>query len=353
MCMIKNIVFFVDKSNGFPNALYGYIRENFPDYNTCFYSIDRRNEIELDTEINKIKSYKEFLLNRKISKDIRDSDLIIISGVFTMQYIFATIYRKYLSKTILQFWGGDFYQFKNQNMINRIKKFFYDICVDKSKAIVTMISTEKKEFISIFPFALKKTFYYTPVPGKNDPQNIVYRKKALSEFDKSINIVIGNSATSTNQHKEIFEMFRNKDLKGVKVLCPLSYGDSRYRDEIIELGKEIFGTSFIPITEFLTLSEYKELLMHCRVGIYNTNRQQGLGNISILTNLGKKIYIRKDNPMWGYYSNLGYRLFDCDDLANQDIEEIMQWSIDDARLNFDAIEKRNADIFSNWKKILT
>lgn len=349
----KKIVFFVDKSNGFPNALYGYIHENFPEYNTIFYSIDRKDEMVLNPEIRKIKSYTEFLFNNNIRKDIRDCELIIISGVFTLQYIFSTLFRKYLYKTVLQFWGGDFYQFRNRNVKNGIKRIFYDICISGSKSIVTMISTEKNEFISIFPCASKKNFYHAPVPGKTDPQNVVLRERAISEFDDSVDIVIGNSATESNQHREIFEMFRNKDLQDVKIICPLSYGNSDYRDEVITLGTEIFGKSFIPIKDFMTLTEYKELLLRCRVGIYNTNRQQGLGNISILTNLGKKIYMRKDNPMWSYYKNLGYRVFDCSEIANESIEEILHWSMDEANINFNAIKKRQLDIFTNWKEILS
>ena len=39
------------------------------------------------------------------------------------------------------------------------------------------------------------------------------------------------------------------------------------------------------------------------IAIFNNNRQQALGNISILCAYGAKIYLRNDTSMWEYYIN--------------------------------------------------
>ena len=63
-------------------------------------------------------------------------------------------------------------------------------------------------------------------------------------------------------------------------------------------------------------TEYASLLATCSSGIFDNNRQQGMGNISLLLYLGKKVYIREDTAMWGTYSERGFHVYSFNELIN-------------------------------------
>ena len=86
--------------------------------------------------------------------------------------------------------------------------------------------SEKKHFESIFRFNGK----YFAVPVTSIPEKeieLLSSNLNNSTRDKK-SIIIGNSATETNCHMEIFEMLKGKDWTNVEIYCPLSYGDIEY-----------------------------------------------------------------------------------------------------------------------------
>ena len=129
------------------------------------------------------------------------------------------------------------------------------------------------------------------------------------------NILIGNSATPTNNHIEVFRKLSSLSLPlETKVIVPLSYGDKLYRDKIIELGKELLGDRFRPITEFMDFEQYVELLTSCPVIIMNHKRQQGAGNVGIGIYLGAKVFVSDESPLYRHYIDGGFTIFSIDDI---------------------------------------
>jgi dTDP-N-acetylfucosamine:lipid II N-acetylfucosaminyltransferase len=72
---------------------------------------------------------------------------------------------------------------------------------------------------------------YVQLNYGNVPQTFLPGSEKLTGKD----ILVGNSATPTNNHVEVFKLLSDLDLRGHKVIAPLSYGDERYRDAIIKL----------------------------------------------------------------------------------------------------------------------
>ncbi len=73
------------------------------------------------------------------------------------------------------------------------------------------------------------------------------------------NIMVGNSATATNNHVEIFRALAKLDLDERRIIVPLSYIDPDYRDAIILYGNELFGERFQPIVDFMPLDKYRRI----------------------------------------------------------------------------------------------
>lgn len=117
---------------------------------------------------------------------------------------------------------------------------------------------------------------------------------------------LGNSSTATNNHLDALVFLDKIKYKG-QILVPLSYGNDVYKNLIIEIGHKLFGERFIPITKFLPLFEYQELMNSCGIIWMNHIRQQAAGNILTALSLGKIVIMNQQNTLykslteWGIY----------------------------------------------------
>ncbi|AKB23276.1 TDP-N-acetylfucosamine:lipid II N-acetylfucosaminyltransferase [Methanosarcina sp. WH1] len=128
------------------------------------------------------------------------------------------------------------------------------------------------------------------------------------------NILVGNSATPTNNHLEIFGFLRTQNMNGKKIICPLSYGDSEYASILRNKGKVYFGNSFLSVDEFMPYEKYINLISSCSNVIMNHHRQQGTGNILAMLYLGAKVFLNEKNPLYAYYKENGVVIFNVDEL---------------------------------------
>ncbi|MFC6669723.1 TDP-N-acetylfucosamine:lipid II N-acetylfucosaminyltransferase [Marinobacterium aestuariivivens] len=120
------------------------------------------------------------------------------------------------------------------------------------------------------------------------PSN-VFVPIALTDVERNIiTVMVGNSADPSNNHKEIlYQLTRLKDQE-FKVVCPLSYGDAQYAEEITAIGRCLFGERFIPLRDFIPYQDYVKVLSEIDIAVFAHRRQQGMGNIITLLGLGKK-----------------------------------------------------------------
>ncbi len=378
------IVFFINKSNGFPGGMISYMEEHFPEQEMQFYTVDRRCEEELPAlpNVHRIRSYWEFLRNAELIRHVRRADKIIVSGVFTLQYVLPIYGRSVLQKTWWQFWGGDYEDLQRDGRsIGRKDRFNervirYDL--RRAAGIILLTRPEREAFLRIFPFAEGKRMYYVPVPESREKAEAVQR--IMREYEdgdshlqecgregngRRVRIVIGNSATESNRYLELFEMLRGlntdgmdtdgadtngTDTDGPELWCPLSYGNAAYREEVIRRGRELFGERFHPITEYMCFEEYMCFLYSCRVGIYYNSRQQALGNISRMLAMGKKVFLPEG--LRAYFDEYGFITFRSEDLAECDVRELLQFSEEERLHNLDCAGRQRQAMDRTWKDII-
>ena len=349
-----SIVFFINKSNGFPKSMISFMESYFPNLEKVYYTVDRRKEEELPKleNVHRIFSYKEFINNKKLIEDIRKADKIIVSGVFTLQYILPIYGKNILKKTYWQFWGGDYEVFRSEKETwkLRIRKKIVAKCLKKARGIILLTQSEKSAFEEVFDGVGEKKFFYVVVPAGKEDEEVLFkiRKEKKSKLQKKI--TIGNSATKSNRHLEIFDKLKHFDLSKIDLVCPLSYGDFQYRDIVVEDGKKKFGENFHPLIKYMDYEEYIRFLNSCDVGIYNNNRQQALGNISLMLNLGKKVYA--PNSICKYYRQFGYNIFSIDQINSLNILELFEFSSEESQRNIECYELRRKEVIAEWKKII-
>ena len=146
----------------------------------------------------------------------------------------------------------------------------------------------------------------------------------LVSENSSVTILLGNSASKTNQHEEILNVLSRFKNENIKIICPLSYGDKDYAIKIKEYGSKLFGDKFIPLMDYMNPVDYANLLGSVDIAVFNHNRQQATGNIEILSYLGAKMFIRSDISSWKHYVERDKcAFFDTKKIAEMSFEEFV------------------------------
>jgi hypothetical protein len=201
---------------------------------------------------------------------------------------------------------------------NILKSNFYNIFYKAAEKIDIVIPVIKDEYVFIKKLKLQAklgTFSYGTLEDLlkgNDIDNVLNKS----------NILLGNSADPSNNHLDVFDKLRNFNFKDRKLFVPLSYGGTaEYKEKVIDSGKEIFGDSFVPLLDFMSLDKYNEILSSCGFAIFNHVRQQGVGNIVSMGHLGAKLFLNSKSPVLKYFSNLGMKIFDIDTMNEFQLSE--------------------------------
>ena len=171
-----------------------------------------------------------------------------------------------------------------------------------------------KEFDIISDTAvLQKLAYY---PLEFIVKNIDISKKPGD------NIWIGNSSAFSNNHLESLEILSKFKIQNRKIMVPLSYGPKKSIKHIKLKGESLFGQNFKPLTTFLPLKQYNELIQSCGIVIMNQYRQQAVGNILAAVYIGSKVFLNENNTIYHFLKRIGCYVFSIqNDLekANHDI----------------------------------
>lgn len=227
-----------------------------------------------------------------------------------------------LKKCYWIMWGGDFYFPEKQT-------WFRHQIIKNMAFLITGTNGD---------YQLAKKWY--KASGKNIkcfnyPSNL-YKDYNIKEKENStINILLGNSATETNNHIEILNSLSKYKNENIKIFTPLSYGNVEYGNLIVQKGSEIFGDKFIPFLQFMPFEEYMNFLSAIDIAIFNHERQQAFGNIISLLGMGKKVYIHKNSTLNGVFNEYNLEIFHLDnlDLILLD-EQIKNTNISNTKANF-------------------
>ncbi|MGL5387011.1 MAG: TDP-N-acetylfucosamine:lipid II N-acetylfucosaminyltransferase [Serratia sp. (in: enterobacteria)] len=153
-----------------------------------------------------------------------------------------------------------------------------------------------------------------------------------SNFTKE-NILVGNSATSTNNHLEAFDLLKKIGFNYREIVVPLSYGDLSYSVDLRNIGEVLLGGNFSPLIDFMAPIEYMKKINQCGFVIMNHVRQQAVGNIIIMLYLGAKVFLREENPTYKYFKSIGMILFTIQELSENHDHLNVGLSDGDVQLN--------------------
>ena len=138
-------------------------------------------------------------------------------------------------------------------------------------------------------------------------------------------IWIGNSATLTNNHIDVFHIVSK--LREYQVLVPLSYALHSKRDIVTDMidsiGVELLKERFCPIHDFMPFDEYKNLMSTCAVFIFAHRRQQSVGNLCLALRLGGCVIMNSCSPAYQYFTRHGVVIYSLAELNRRGINKIL------------------------------
>jgi len=334
-----------------------------------------------------INSVNEFWLlteNEKEFKYVNNSAVKMISFLsffndFTRNdlnkydiYIFHSMSKKFLrmieilnkdKKVIWIGWGYDYYTNLilggnfNKLLLNQTKKCYnsnFFIKKPNLKSYLFLLPIISWLFRLKLCYDYRSISYFCPVLKEEyniiKKRNLFFRPKFGSwnygslennllpnksaEIIIENNILIGNSASVTNNHLDIFSIIAGfNNIIERQILVPLSYGDVKYEKFIKEKGISIFGEKISFLNDFVSIDEYFKLVNKCGNVIMPHLRQQGLGIIIMMMFYGAKIFLFQSNPLYNFFKKENVIIFSIEELIkNPDLLDL-NLSMSDIEIN--------------------
>jgi len=217
--------------------------------------------------------------------------------------IYENLTKRLISKNNL-------FQFRKLNIYNLYHLLKYRILPIKNENQVL----SKIEYLStVLPDEydlITKRFSFNPKYidfnyGINDFDN-------LKQYSLANKVLIGNSATYSNNHLDVFKKIKNSNCE---FICPLNYGGQDYKQYqkiIIQNGTFYFKKKITFLTEFLALEEYNNILLECNSAIMFHIRQQALANIFKLLFLGIRLFLNRKSILYNYFIDQGAIIFNLE-----------------------------------------
>lgn len=235
------------------------------------------------------------------------SNKVILHGLFNIHIVIMLFFMPWLlKKCYWVMWGGDLYTYQlcKKNWRWKFKEFFRRPVIKRIGHLITYI-----------PGDVEMVRQWYGAKGEYH-KCLMYTSNLYKEFtleprtSNTLNIQVGNSADPSNNHVDVLENLLPYKENNIKIFSPLSYGDQKYAEKLVSLGREWFGDKFQPLTDFMNFDDYLRFLSNIDIAIFNHRRQQGMGNTITLLGLGKTVYLQKNTSQWKFFESLGINIKD-------------------------------------------
>lgn len=273
-----------------------------------------------DVLIHYLSLKKILFIEKYLNKDIKCSWFIWGTDVYNKLLAprgCPVFYEKeYLSKTnkLLLFLGKlHIYDYRSKRILHFIKNRIGTIVSGCDYPLIKKYLDKHNNSKVITDF-----FYY--------PIDQILDKNLMNQYATGNNVLLGNSASLTNNHLYAFNYLSGIDLADRCIVSPLNYSIKKaYVEHVISIGNKLFGPKhFCPLKEFLPLPEYNKLMLSAEICIYGNWRQEAMGNILIALYLGSKVFMSKISPLYDWFKKLGVLIFELETITNESFQPLSE-----------------------------
>ncbi len=201
---------------------------------------------------------------------------------------------------------------KNLNNFLYLLKYFTGNAIYKDRAyrkVTEVLTWMKSEFefakanIPSLNASHEFFFYENQVPY-NDLGSLVTTIKADNPNARLPRLIIGNSATPTNNHLDAVRFLEDNSIHA-DLVVPLSYGDPAYVKFLKQKLNFYTGGKVEYVDQRMDFKSYLNFLNSADGLVMNNIRPQGYGNILMMVYLQKTIYLNKKNISTEDLSRIG------------------------------------------------
>lgn len=208
------------------------------------------------------------------------------------------MYRKGLVRRPKNFIAGIRYGFLKKNVLKRVDYF-------------QPVVEEEYNLLQGFHENIRAKIFFPSQYITASNEEVVLKKP-------NGHILIGNSASATNNHLDLLNELNRVNLRGRRIIIPLNYGSKKYGD-FIESNACIEGNEVVCLRDFLPRVEYFQLMGNCSYAIYGVLRQQAMGNIYHGLWDGIKIFLYKDSVVYKHLKNNNFIVFTIEDIDERQL----------------------------------
>ncbi|WP_297971218.1 TDP-N-acetylfucosamine:lipid II N-acetylfucosaminyltransferase [uncultured Bacteroides sp.] len=273
--------------------------------------------------------------------NLKNVNKIIIHNLSYRKVVFINTYLPQPIPCYWNIWGGDLYntilEYRGCSIYYEprylgVKYFirkalcYLNIYSNIQKTVLSFIKNRVTHFVTSADYDTAKQYIRDYITGVQVTGFRYYPIDVmLGELvDKSAKgnvLLLGNSASFTNNHSYAFKYLSNLDLKDKKIVVPLSYGGSlKYINHIIKQGKRRWGDFFVPLQDFLSLDKYNQLLTTAEICIFSSWRQEAFGNIVIALYLGAKVFLSERSSLLNYFRSIDVVIYPLEQMRQEDID---------------------------------
>ncbi|EHD0099010.1 TDP-N-acetylfucosamine:lipid II N-acetylfucosaminyltransferase [Vibrio vulnificus] len=220
-------------------------------------------------------------------------------------------------------------------------KFFYNLAMENLKVFSPVLPQEYD--LVKYKYGLGQVTKYSPWNYGVLERHII-KNMQLGEINLANSILLGNSATPTNNHFEALDTIV-KSATERTIYVPLSYGDMEYVNLVkgyINNNQKLARCCQV-LDTFMPLTDYNAIINNCGFVIMNHVRQQALGNIVALMYRGAKIFLREESILYAYFKELGACVYSVQQLE-------LDPSLLEQHLTNQLIEHNRAILQATWSE---
>lgn len=323
----------------------------YPKQNTFFITSAAPWKLIKDNTIYHSLNKKEWLQLFLMKRDqLKSYDLIILHSLPTMLLVpMAFLKQRY----VWLGWGYDYYERAFDEALIPEKLILAKTALHTS-VLLDSANTERSSLFKLIQGVVKKIFnskclyrlamrnlvVFSPVLPKEFDlvknryglgMNTKYyswnygflekhliKNIELENVEFASAILLGNSATPTNNHIEALDIILSSHSER-HIYIPLSYGNPRYAEVIknyINCSNKLTSQCKV-LDKFMPMHEYSSIINRCGYVIMNHVRQQALGNIIATMYRGAKIFLREESIIYGFFKDHGAVIYSVQELEKK------------------------------------
>lgn len=269
-------------------------------------------------------------------------DFLIVHRI-CFPYFFHSVKHEYYKKIVWRSWGGDagLIKYSDKKYLKNTVKTLYNrfIWSNIVKQFALVGIANSVDEVDLTKRIGKVKMLHIPYPRETDYYQLledIKCNKSIHECHECINVMIGHSGYSIDNHLEIIDLLcRYKDEERVQFYFPLTYGDEAYIEMVKNYAIDKLGNKVHIIEKHMSYYDYANFINDMDIAIIDGLCSQALGNIGLLLFFDTKLFLNSNGII--------RETFRINQIPFCDINEISRMTFAElsAPLSYDGVDKKD------------